>query len=59
LDINRAKQIISSPKEITVTYNGVPVWLQHTNETEQSVSVFTKDNPNDVLVVPAAELDEK
>ena len=59
MDIHRAKQIISSPKEITVTYYGVPVWLKNTNETSQSVSVFTKDNPNDVLVVPAAELDEQ
>ncbi|MED4351554.1 H-type small acid-soluble spore protein [Schinkia azotoformans] len=59
MDIHRAKQIISSPNEITVTYHGVPVWLQHTNERDQSVSVFTKDNPNDVRVVPAAELNEK
>jgi len=59
LDIHRAKQIISSPKEITVTYNGVPVWLKNTNETNQSVSVFMKDNPDDVMVVPVAELDEK
>ncbi len=59
MDIHRAKQIISSPNEITVTYHGVSVWLQHTNETDQSVSVFTKDNPNEVMVVPAAELNEK
>lgn len=59
MDIHRAKQIISSPEEITVTYNGVPVWLKNTNENNQSVSVYSKDNPNDVRVVPAAELEEK
>ncbi|HHY74809.1 MAG TPA: H-type small acid-soluble spore protein [Bacillus bacterium] len=59
MDIQRAKQIISSPKEITVTYNGVNVWLKNANETNQSVSVFSKDNPDDVRVVPVAELEEK
>lgn len=58
MDLKRAKQIISSPNEVTVKYHGVSVWLKHTNESEQSVSVFTKDNPDDVMIVPAAELDE-
>lgn len=59
MDLQRAKQIISSPKEITVTYHGVPVWLKNTNDTNQSVSVFEKGNPNEVFVVPVSELEEK
>lgn len=59
MNIHRAKQIISSPDDITVTYHGVPVWLKNTNENNQSVSVFSKDNPNDIRVVPVAELEEK
>ncbi|WP_017755222.1 H-type small acid-soluble spore protein [Calidifontibacillus oryziterrae] len=59
MDIKRAKQIITSPNEVTVKYNGVSVWLKHTNETDQSVSVFMKDNPDDVMIVPVAELEEK
>ncbi|WP_458413648.1 H-type small acid-soluble spore protein [Schinkia sp. CFF1] len=59
MNIHRVKQIISSPREITVTYNGVPVWLKNANESNQTVSVFTKDNPDDVMAVPAAELEEK
>lgn len=59
MDMSRAKQIITSPKEITVTYHGVSVWLKNANETDQSVSVFMKDSPNDVMIVPVAELDEK
>ncbi|WP_102349781.1 H-type small acid-soluble spore protein [Bacillus sp. Marseille-P3661] len=58
MDIKRAKQIISSPNEITVTYNGVSVWLKQANETDQSVSVHTRDNPDEVMEVPAAELNE-
>lgn len=59
MEINRAKQIISSPDEITVTYHGVAVWLKNCNEQQQSVSVFTKDNPENVMVLPVDELEEK
>lgn len=59
MEMNRVKQIISSPKEITVTYHGVPVWLKHYNVAENSVSVFTEDNPQEVMVLPVDELVEE
>jgi small acid-soluble spore protein H (minor) len=59
MDIHRAKQIIASPKEIDVTYHGVSVWMKNCNEQNQSVSIYEKTNPENVNVVPAAELQEQ
>ncbi|MBU8908571.1 H-type small acid-soluble spore protein [Desertibacillus haloalkaliphilus] len=59
MEPNRAKQIISSPKEITVTYHGVPVWLKNVNESEGSVSAFSEENSDEVMVLPLEELEEE
>lgn len=32
MDIERAKEIMSSPGKINVLYNGSPVWLENINE---------------------------
>ncbi|MGO4886906.1 H-type small acid-soluble spore protein [Anaerobacillus sp. MEB173] len=59
MNINRAKQIISSPKKTTVLYHGVPVWLKNVNEGTQSVSAFMETDPDEVMVLPIDELEEK
>jgi small acid-soluble spore protein H (minor) len=59
MDLNRAKQILSSPKEITVTYHDVPVWLKDYNEADNTVSVHTETNPNELMDLPVDELEEK
>ncbi|WP_017727787.1 H-type small acid-soluble spore protein [Halalkalibacterium ligniniphilum] len=58
MDLKRASQIISSPKEIEVTYHGVPVRLIHTNQKTNTVSVKTDPNSNDIMVLPVEELEE-
>ncbi|TLS37903.1 H-type small acid-soluble spore protein [Pseudalkalibacillus caeni] len=58
MNINRAKQIISSPAEIDVQYHGVSVWLQNVNEEAATVRVHSKDNPDDERDVNVEELNE-
>ena len=59
MEMNRVKQIISSPKETKVTYHGVPVWLKHYNDAQNSVSVYDLDNPEEIMVLPVDELVEE
>lgn len=59
MDLNRAKQIISSSKEIKVTYHDVPVWLKNCNEAENTVSVHTETKPDEIMVLPVEELVER
>lgn len=58
MDLNRAKQIISSPAEIEVTYHGVPVWLVQTNEETNTVSIKAETNPEEMMTLPVEELEE-
>ncbi|MBE4908995.1 small, acid-soluble spore protein, H family [Bacillus luteolus] len=58
MDLNRARQIISSPEEIRVTYNGVAVRLIETDETNNTVSIRPETNPEDLMQLPANELVE-
>jgi small acid-soluble spore protein H (minor) len=59
MDVNRAKQIVSSPKEIGVLYHGVPIWIKNYNESNASASIFNLDNPDDLFIVDVKELEEK
>lgn len=58
MDIGRAKQIIDSPTEIEVLYQGVPVWIQTVNEGNETARVYTRENPDDEKVVSVRELNE-
>jgi small acid-soluble spore protein H (minor) len=59
MDIIRAKQIVSSPKDIDVLYHGVPIWIKNCNDNNESCSIYDLDNPDDVRIVPVNELEEK
>nr|WP_100407962.1 H-type small acid-soluble spore protein [Bacillus solitudinis] len=58
MDINRAKQIISSSAEIDVTYMGQSVWLLNTDEKSNTVSVKTMTKDEDILDLPVDTLEE-
>jgi small acid-soluble spore protein H (minor) len=58
VNTGRAKQIVDSPTEIQVHYQGVPVWIQNVNEGDETARVYTRDNPDDEKVVAVAELNE-
>lgn len=59
MEMNRVKQIVSSPSEITVRYNGVPVWIQSYDENAHTARVYTRTNPDDEMDVEVRELMEE
>jgi small acid-soluble spore protein H (minor) len=59
MEMNRVKQIVSSPKEIIVKYNGVPIWIQSFDENASTARVYTRANPDDEMDVSIGELTEE
>jgi len=57
MNLGRAKQIVDSPSEIEVHFQGTPVWIQKVNE-DATARVYTRDNPEDEMVVSVEELVE-
>jgi small acid-soluble spore protein H (minor) len=58
MNVTRANQIVESPKEIEVHYEDTPVWIQHVNNEEETARVYTREAPDDEMVVPVQELRE-
>lgn len=59
MDVFRAKQIIESPEEIEVLYEGVPVWIQSVDREAETARVYTADEPDREREVPVRLLEEK
>lgn len=55
--INRAKEIIESPKHIEVLHNGNQVWIENVNTSNGTAHVRVLEN-NENIVVPVNELNE-
>ncbi|MGP3561486.1 H-type small acid-soluble spore protein [Geobacillus sp. BK01] len=59
MEMNRVKQIVSSPADIPVYYNGVSVWIDGYDEEKQMATVHLRDGRlNERWDVPVAELKE-
>jgi len=59
LDINRVKQIVSSPSEIDVTYNGVSVWIDQIHDNEKLATVHLRHSLEERSEVDISELKEE
>jgi small acid-soluble spore protein H (minor) len=59
MDIQRAQEIIDSPDHITVTYQGVPVWLESVDTRTYSIHVHLEDDPTKKRTVSVQELREQ
>ncbi|KYD13581.1 hypothetical protein B4168_3383 [Anoxybacillus flavithermus] len=60
MNINRVKQIVSSPADIPVYYNGVSVWIDDYNEQEETATIHLRDGHlREQREVPVEELTEK
>ncbi|ANB56199.1 small acid-soluble spore, H-type family protein [Anoxybacillus sp. B7M1] len=60
MDMNRVKQIISSPTDVSVYYNGVPVWIDDYNEKDGTAKVHMRDGLlQETREVPVEELEEE
>ncbi|KJE25797.1 small acid-soluble spore, H-type family protein [Geobacillus kaustophilus] len=60
MDMNRVKQIVSSPADIPVYYNGVSVWIDGYDEEKQTATVHLRDGrTGERRDVPVSELTEE
>ncbi|GMB08983.1 small acid-soluble spore protein H (minor) [Thermolongibacillus altinsuensis] len=58
MDMKRVKQILSSPQEITVHYNGVSVWIDSYDEQGNTATVHMRGNEKERYTVPVEALQE-
>ncbi|CAH0119476.1 Small, acid-soluble spore protein H [Paenibacillus sp. CECT 9249] len=54
----RAQEIAASPVMADVTCDGVPVYIQHVNEHNETVRVYPLDEPENEQNVPLSSLEE-
>jgi small acid-soluble spore protein H (minor) len=54
----RAIEITNSPVMVNVTYNGVPIFIQHVDESKEIARVYPLDEPEKELVVALNNLKE-
>lgn len=58
MDINRVKQILSSPADIKVMYNGTSIWIDELHEDEEMVTCHLRGPLEERTQVSVAELKE-
>ncbi|MBO8170896.1 MAG: small acid-soluble spore protein H [Bacillaceae bacterium] len=54
----RAKAISESPVMAHVTYNGIPIYIQHIDEKNETARIYPLDQPENEQEVPVASLIE-
>jgi small acid-soluble spore protein H (minor) len=59
MDVKRVKQILSSPADIEVTYNGASVWIDQLNEDGRTATVHLRGPLEERTVVDISELKEE
>lgn len=58
MDINRAKEIAASPVMEDVRYNGVPIYIQHVDEANETARIYPLSEPEQEMEVPLRSLAE-
>lgn len=59
MDKQRAQQIIDSPDTIRVTYDGVPIYIQHVDEQSDMARIYPLNDPEMERSVPVTQLNEE
>lgn len=59
MDSTRAQEIASSPVMANVLCDGVPVYIQHVDEQNETARIFPLDHPEDEREVPLYTLMEQ
>ncbi|MDO3679524.1 small acid-soluble spore protein H [Paenibacillus ehimensis] len=54
----RAQEIAASPVMANVTYEGVPIYIQHVDEERETARVYPLDQPEQEQEVPLNSLTE-
>ncbi|MDF1509849.1 H-type small acid-soluble spore protein [Robertmurraya sp. DFI.2.37] len=59
MNIGRAKEIAESAEVHNVTYEGLPVIIQHVDEQTKTARIYSKQNPEYEQNVPILNLIEE
>jgi small acid-soluble spore protein H (minor) len=54
----RAQEIAVSPVMANVTFNGIPIYIQHVDEEKETARIYPFDQPEDEQEVPLNSLNE-
>lgn len=54
----RAQEIVASPVMTHVTFNGIPIYIQHVDEQKDTARIFPLDRPEQEMEVPLNSLVE-
>lgn len=58
MNIQRAKEIESSPSMANIAYNGMPVYIQHVDERTETARIYPLNEPEKEQTVPVQSLTE-
>ncbi len=58
MNTQRAQEIATSPVMANVTYNGIPIYIQHVDNDKETARIFPLDEPNNEEEVPLTQLEE-
>jgi len=58
MNTRRAKEIVSSPNMINVTYNGQEIYIENVNESNETAKVHPLNQPEKKQEVPLNSLRE-
>ncbi|HWL24524.1 MAG TPA: H-type small acid-soluble spore protein [Ureibacillus sp.] len=59
MEFNRAQEIVSSPKEYEVSYNGVSVWIDKLHDDGKTATVHLRRSHEERSEVDVTELKEE
>lgn len=59
MNVQRAKEISESMETVNVTFQGMPVMIQHIDEQSETARIYDATNPSRELTVPVNSLEEQ
>ena len=59
MDSIRAREIVSSPDDIVVSYNGVSIWIDKVHSDERTATVHLRQSLEERSEVAISELKEE
>lgn len=59
MDYQRAQEIVASPKEFEVSYNGVSVWIDQVHDDKKTATVHLRRSLEERSEVDISELKEE
>ncbi|MFU2030483.1 H-type small acid-soluble spore protein [Bacillus wiedmannii] len=58
MNIQRAKELSMSSEQANVSFQGMPVTIQHVDENNETARIYEVKNPDRELTVPVNSLEE-